>query len=43
MIIVRICTLYSPMRVFLPVSFLMFRLGLARYIYTFILKAASRT
>ena len=28
MIIVRICTLYSPMRVFLPVSFSMFLLGI---------------
>lgn len=36
MIIIKICTLYSPMRVFLPVSFLMFLLGLARYIYTFV-------
>jgi hypothetical protein len=36
MIIVKICTLYSPMRVFLPVSFLMFILGLAWYVYTFI-------
>jgi hypothetical protein len=36
MIIVKICTLYSPMRVFLPVSFLMFVLGLAWYVYTFI-------
>ena len=35
MIITRICTLYSPMRVFLPVSFLMFSLGAARYLYTF--------
>jgi glycosyltransferase involved in cell wall biosynthesis len=35
MIIVRICTLYSPMRVFLPVSFMMFLLGLAWYAYTF--------
>jgi glycosyltransferase involved in cell wall biosynthesis len=35
MIIIRICTLYSPMRVFLPVSFLMFLLGLARYAYTY--------
>ena len=34
MIIVRICTLYSPMRIFLPVSFVMFILGLIRYIYT---------
>ena len=36
MIIIRICTLYSPMRVFLPVSFLMFSLGVARYLYTFL-------
>ncbi|MEW6673425.1 MAG: glycosyltransferase family 2 protein [Thermodesulfobacteriota bacterium] len=36
MIITRICTLYSPMRVFLPVSFLMFVLGMANYIITFI-------
>lgn len=35
MIITRICTLYSPMRVFLPVSALMFLLGLGNYIYTF--------
>ena len=35
MIIVKICTLYSPMRVFLPVSFLMFVLGLIRYAYTY--------
>lgn len=35
MIIVRICTIYSPMRVFLPVSFLMFMLGIMRYFYTF--------
>jgi len=36
MIITRICTLYSPMRVFLPVSFLLFVLGLVRYIYSLI-------
>ena len=36
MIIIRICTLFSPMRVFLPVSFLMFAVGVVRYIYTFI-------
>jgi glycosyltransferase involved in cell wall biosynthesis len=35
MIITRIATLYSPMRVFLPVSFIMFLLGTLRYIYTF--------
>jgi len=35
MIITKICTLYSPMRVFLPVSMLMFLLGFGYYIYTF--------
>ena len=35
MIISRICTLYSPMRIFLPVSFMLFLLGLLNYIYTF--------
>ncbi len=35
MIIIRICTLYSPMRVFLPVSFAMLLLGLIRYAYTY--------
>jgi glycosyltransferase involved in cell wall biosynthesis len=36
MIITRICTLYSPMRIFLPVSFMLFLLGFLNYIYTFI-------
>ena len=36
MIIIRICTLYSPMRVFLPVSFVMFALGTTRYAYSYI-------
>jgi len=36
MIITKICTLYSPFRVFLPVSFFIFLLGLIYYIYTFI-------
>lgn len=35
MIITKICTLYSPMRVFLPVSFGIFVVGLGRYIYSF--------
>jgi len=35
MIITRICTLYAPMRVFLPVSFVMFLLGLTNYGYTY--------
>jgi glycosyltransferase involved in cell wall biosynthesis len=37
MIIARICTLYSPMRIFLPVSFSIFCLGFAYYMYTFVL------
>lgn len=36
MIIIRICTFYSPMRVFLPISFVMFLLGTLRYLYSFI-------
>jgi glycosyltransferase involved in cell wall biosynthesis len=36
MIIIKICTLYSPMRVFLPVSFLMFLLGVARYVFSYL-------
>jgi len=36
MIIIRICTLYSPMRVFLPVSLIIFATGLLRYLYTFL-------
>ena len=38
-IITRICTLYSPMRVFLPVSFTMFFLGVANYLYTYITRS----
>lgn len=34
-IITKICTLYSPMRIFLPVSFFMFMTGFAYYTYTF--------
>jgi glycosyltransferase involved in cell wall biosynthesis len=36
MIIVKICTLFSPFRIFLPVSFIMFCLGLSYYMYTFL-------
>lgn len=39
MIITRICTLYSPMRVFLPVSFGMFFLGIVNYVYTFVTRS----
>lgn len=34
-IITKICTLYSPMRIFLPVSLFMFMTGFAYYMYTF--------
>jgi len=36
MIIVKICTLYSPFRIFLPVSFTTFLIGLCYYLYTFL-------
>jgi len=35
MIIIKICTLYSPLRVFLPVSFGLFVIGLCYYLYTY--------
>jgi hypothetical protein len=35
-IITKICTLFSPMRIFLPVSSLMFLLGVIRYAYSYI-------
>jgi glycosyltransferase involved in cell wall biosynthesis len=35
LIIAKICTLYSPLRIFLPISIIMFFLGLGYYIYTF--------
>jgi len=35
MIIVKICTLYSPFRIFLPVSVITFLIGLFYYLYTF--------
>ncbi len=37
MIITKICALYSPLRVFLPISLLLFLLGLGYYTYTFVL------
>ena len=36
LIIAKISTLYSPFRIFLPMSIMMFLLGLSYYIYTFI-------
>jgi glycosyltransferase involved in cell wall biosynthesis len=35
MIILKICTLYSPFRIFLPVSGMMFLLGALNYAYTY--------
>ena len=35
MIIIRICTFYSPLKVFLPMSLILFMTGLAYYGYTF--------
>ena len=36
LIITKICTLYSPFRVFLPASFITFMTGVLYYLYTFI-------
>jgi glycosyltransferase involved in cell wall biosynthesis len=36
LIITKICTLYSPLRVFLPISSLLFCLGVGYYAYTFL-------
>ncbi len=36
MIIMKICTLYSPLRIFLPVSFAMFLMGISYYMFTLI-------
>ena len=36
MIIVRICTFYSPLKVFLPTSVGLFLVGLSYYGYTFL-------
>jgi len=36
MIIIKISTLYSPLRIFLPVSAMMFVLGLVRYLWSLI-------
>jgi glycosyltransferase involved in cell wall biosynthesis len=35
MIITKICALYSPLRIFLPISGVLFCLGLGYYLYTF--------
>jgi len=36
MIIIKIATLFSPLRVFLPISIVLFMLGIGYYLYTFI-------
>ncbi len=36
LIITKICALYSPLRIFLPISFMIFCLGLGYYLYTFL-------
>ncbi len=36
MIITKICALYSPLRIFLPISFGIFLTGLCYYLYTFL-------
>lgn len=36
LIITKICVLFSPFRIFLPISFVLFLGGLSRYAYTFI-------
>lgn len=36
MIITKICALYSPFRIFLPISGLIFCLGMANYLYSYI-------
>ncbi|MDY0094411.1 MAG: glycosyltransferase family 2 protein [Candidatus Vecturithrix sp.] len=36
LIIIKICTLFSPFRVFLPLSFIVFITGLCYYIYTYL-------
>ena len=35
-IIFKVATLYSPLKVFLPISLLFFVLGISRYLYTYI-------
>lgn len=39
LIILRVGTLYSPLKIFFPISFLFFLLGLSNYIYTFVMES----
>lgn len=36
LIMIRICTLYSPLRIFLPCSFMFFSAGFSYYVYTYL-------
>ena len=36
LIIFKVATLYSPLKVFVPIAFILFLLGLGRYVYTYI-------
>jgi glycosyltransferase involved in cell wall biosynthesis len=36
LIILRVGTLYSPLKIFLPISFMFFILGISNYIYTYV-------
>jgi len=36
LIIAKICALYSPLRIFLPLSLILFLLGLSYYLFTYI-------
>lgn len=36
MIIIKICTLFSPLRIFLPVSGFLFMMGMGHYIFTYL-------
>lgn len=37
MMITKVCTLYSPLRIFLPISFFLFLSGLIYYLYTYLM------
>lgn len=37
LVMLRVCTLYAPLKIFAPVSLVLFVLGLFRYLYTYLL------
>ncbi len=43
LIIFKIATLYSPLKLFVPASVFVLPAGLGHYVYTFITRTASRT